>query len=100
MDSSVIHQSNGKLGMYLNIPIECASIYDDFIAQLQACKDGDDTGDQNITHGCLVQVSATTLPPKIMPKWTVKTLENSGGSLEIVRKVGKRNIFIMNFKSH
>ena len=57
MDSSVIHQSNGKLGMYLNIPVQCASIYDDFIEQLQRCKDGQGNGDENITHGCLVQVT-------------------------------------------
>lgn len=57
MDSSIIHQANGKLGMYLNVPIRCASVYDQFIAQLQACKSGENRGDENITHGCLVQVS-------------------------------------------
>merc|ERR1711997_478912 len=57
LDSSVIHQANGKLGMYLNVPIQCASIYDEFIQQLQRCKNGESTGDENITHGCLIQVN-------------------------------------------
>ena len=57
LDSSVIHQSNGKLGMFLNVPNQCGSIYDEFIAQLQACKSGENLGNDNISHGCLVSVS-------------------------------------------
>ena len=57
MDTSVIHQGNGKLGMYLNIPIQCVSVYDQFIAQLQACRNGEFLGDDRLDHGCLVQMS-------------------------------------------
>ena len=57
MDTSVIHQGNGKLGMYLNIPVQCVSVYDQFIAQLQACRNGEFLGDEKLDHGCLVQVS-------------------------------------------
>ena len=61
LDSSVIHQSNGKLGMFLNVPNQCGSIYDEFIAQLQACKSGENLGNDNISHGCLVSVSILKL---------------------------------------
>lgn len=57
MDTSVIHQGNGKLGMYLNIPIQCVSVYDQFIAQLQSCRNGEFLGDERLDHGCLVQMS-------------------------------------------
>ena len=57
MDTSVIHQGNGKLGMYLNIPIQCVSVYDQFISQLQACRNGEFLGDDRLDHGCLVQMS-------------------------------------------
>jgi hypothetical protein len=62
LESSIIHQSNGKLGMFLNVPNQCGSIYDEFIAQLQACKSGENFGNDNISHGCLVNVSTTVFP--------------------------------------
>ena len=61
LESSIIAQSNQRLGMYLNVPIQCGSIYDEFIAQLQACKTGANLGNENISHGCLVQVSTKKL---------------------------------------
>ena len=62
LESSIIHQSNGKLGMFLNVPNQCGSIYDEFIAQLQACKSGENFGNDKIDHGCLVSVSTLVFP--------------------------------------
>ena len=56
LDSSVITQANGKLGMYLNVPTQCTTVYDSIIAKLEACKSGDDLGHPNLESGCLIQV--------------------------------------------
>ena len=37
MDSSIV-EVNGKLGMYLNVPSQCFTIYDSIIERLEACK--------------------------------------------------------------
>jgi hypothetical protein len=46
-----------KLGLYLNIPTHCGSIYNSIIHQLEFCRDGVDLGDPNLDHGCLIQIS-------------------------------------------
>ena len=55
MDSSII-ELNGKLGMYLNIPNQCSTVYDAIIEKLEACKTGFDLGHPSLDQGCLVQV--------------------------------------------
>ena len=55
MDSSII-ELNGKLGMYLNIPNQCFTVYDAIIEKLEACKTGIDLGHPSLDQGCLVQV--------------------------------------------
>ena len=56
MDSSII-EVNGKLGMYLNVPSQCYTIYDSIIERLEACKSGRNLGHPNLDQGCLIQVS-------------------------------------------
>ena len=55
MESSII-EVNGKLGMYLNIPNQCFTVYDAIIEKLEACKTGLDLGHPSLDQGCLVQV--------------------------------------------
>merc|ERR1739844_601289 len=47
---------NGKLGMYLNIPYQCSTIYDSIIERLVACKSGENSGHSSLDQGCLVQI--------------------------------------------
>ena len=60
MDSSII-EVNGKLGMYLNVPSQCYTIYDSIIERLEACKSGRNLGHPNLDQGCLIQVSRSTV---------------------------------------
>jgi len=102
LESSIIAQSNQRLGMYLNVPIQCGSIYDEFIAQLEACKTGANLGNENISHGCLVQIALTDAQneciydqngqvkrydlPEEVPVFVPEAIRNSGLGLRPSRK--------------
>ena len=45
--------------MYLNIPIQCPTIYEKIIEKLQKCKSGIDLGHPDLGQGCLIEVSNT-----------------------------------------
>ena len=64
MDSSII-EVNGKLGMYLNVPSQCYTIYDSIIERLEACKSGRNLGHPNLDQGCLIQVNIIYSASKI-----------------------------------
>ena len=47
--------------MYLNIPIQCPTIYEKIIEKLQKCKSGIDLGHPDLGQGCLIEVSNTII---------------------------------------
>ncbi len=49
-------QQTGQIGMYINVPTDCNTVYEAIIDRLNDCKNGVFNGDPNLDHGCLVQV--------------------------------------------
>ena len=55
---TIVFGKEADYGYFLNIPLRCSSIYDEIIATLQGCRNGN-PGNENFSHGCFVQIYFT-----------------------------------------
>ena len=72
---TIVFGNETDFGFFWNIPQYCCSIYDEIIAKLQGCKNGN-LGSENLSHGCLVQINFTDAQKKCIDSDPFKVSES------------------------